>query len=549
MNCQKIFCDSFVDNWDSNAITSYETGLTLSYGGLANRVQRVCLYLEMLGVQPGTHIGIVGNNSIDWVTNYMATILHGAVAVTIQVTYDAREMLSLLSTTDIEILFIDSGLVNDISDLTAIQSLQFVLSQDMEQVLFCRDEKYSSGAEKLRMLDMHFLSMYPSGFQPSDMYAHKSSPNESMAIFFTAGTLGEPKPLVLTSDNMEGNIIFGIKKSLFPRDSKTLTSSSMGNVWGTVFNMLVPLASGSHLYVFDKFYNSEELIKAFKRVRPKRIILSPMQLRFSYELVYRELTASRFYKILKPFAPLTNRLLYRAIKHAYHRAMGGNCQEVIVGSTNISRSLKNKLYKVGIRFTISYGMTECGGLVCYTPCSESVPNTVGKSFNKMIKCRVRPIELKGMPDNAGGIEVQGMTVMKEYYKDREATREAFTADNWFITRDIGTIDSDNNVRIIGRIDTMIERPEGTIIPERLESRLIDYTEVIRSVIVDRDGELTAVIQPDFNYVDRNNVNEIIAKVIERLNSEIPAYMAIKKFEVSEQLELTLKGTVARYKYF
>ncbi len=177
MNCQKIFCDSFVDNWDSNAITSYETGLTLSYGGLANRVQRVCLYLEMLGVQPGTHIGIVGNNSIDWVTNYMATILHGAVAVTIQVTYDAREMLSLLSTTDIEILFIDSGLVNDISDLTAIQSLQFVLSQDMEQVLFCRDEKYSSGAEKLRMLDMHFLSMYPSGFQPSDMYAHKSSLN------------------------------------------------------------------------------------------------------------------------------------------------------------------------------------------------------------------------------------------------------------------------------------------------------------------------------------------------------------------------------------
>ncbi|MDE7387072.1 MAG: AMP-binding protein [Muribaculaceae bacterium] len=550
MNFQKIYCDSFNDNWDSQAISSYSTGLVLTYGGLANRIQRVCLYLEMLGVKRGTHIGIVGNNSIDWITNYMAAIIYGAVAVTVQVTYDAAQMLSLLASADVDILFIDPNMLNGCADPSMMADFDLILSQDLDKVLYYRDEKYSDATDKLRMLDSHFMSMYPDGFQRSDLYSTDTPSNAPMAIFFTAGTLGEPKPVVMTSDNIEGNVIFGIKKSLFPRGSKTLTTSSMGNVWGTIFNMLVPLASGSHLYVFNDFYNPEELINALKRVKPYRVIMSPLQLHESYELVLDNFRKSKSGKLLHALQPVSTPLLYRALRHAYHKAMGGNCHEVIVGSTNISRTLKYKLHEVGIRYTISYGLVECGGLVCYTPSTDFIPNTVGNSVNKIIKCRVRPLEINGFGDNIGVIEVQGMTVMKEYYNDPDSTREAFTADNWFVTRDLGSIDRNGNVHIVGRLDTIIQRPEGCIVPERIEKILTDYPQIKRAVIVDRDDKLTAIIEPDINHVDKADASETIKHIIDEINAKFPEFLKIRATEISsEPLEITLKGTVARYKYF
>ena len=550
MNFQKIYCDSFSDNWDNPAVSSYSTGLTLTYGGLANRIQRVCLYLEMLGVERGTHIGIVGNNSIDWITNYMAAIVYGAVAVTIQVTYDAAQTLSLLAAADVKILFIDSKILTRSSNPAAMYNFDLILSQELDNVIYYRDNRYGEVIEKLRALDTHFMSLYPTGFQPSDLYSTDTHPNATMAIFFTAGTLGEPKPVVMTADNLEGNVIFGIKKSLFPRGSKALTTSSMGNVWGTIFNMLVPLSSGSHVWVFTDFYTPRQLINAMKSVKPYRVIMSPMQLKDTYRLVMGQLLTSKYFGVLKMMRPVTNPLLRRIVRHAYHKAMGGNCHEVIVGSTNIGRALKSRLHEVGIRYTISYGLVECGGLVCYTPSTDYVPDSVGISANKMIKCRVRPIEIPGLSENIGVLEVKGMTVMKEYYKDPESTREAFTADNWFITRDLGVIDKNGYVHLVGRLDTIIQRPEGCIMPERLEKRLIYFRQIKQAVIVDRDGVLTAVIAPDFDIVSKDKAAETIQKVVDKVNLAIPAYMQIKATEISDQpLDVTLKGTVARYKYY
>lgn len=550
MNFQKIFCDSFNDNWDNQAVTSFSNGLTLTYCGLANRMQRVCLYLEMLGIKRGTHIGIAGNNSIDWITNYMAAIVYGAVAVTIQVTYDAAQMLSLLASADVEVLFIDPKLLNGCNDPSLFSSFKIILSQDLDKVLYYRDDKFNDVSEKLRMLDAHFMSLYPNGFQRSDLYSVDTPPNDSMAIFFTAGTLGEPKPIVMSSDNIEGNVIFGIKKSLFPCNSKTLTTSSMGNVWGTIFNLLVPLASGSHLYIFNDFYNPVQLINALRHVKPYRVIMSPLQVHDTYKLVRTHFYKRKLSRLLKLLRPLSNPLIYRLMRHAYHKAMGGNCHEVIIGSTNIGRALKYKLQDVGIHYTISYGLAECGGLVCYTPSTEYVPGTVGNAVNKIIKCRIRPLEINGLDDDTGIIEVQGMSVMKEYYNDPEATREAFTSDNWFITRDLGSIDKDGNLHIVARLDTLIQRPGGCVIPERFEKNLTDYDEIKRAVVVDRDGVLTAVIEPDFSVVAKSKVTDTINRIIEEINLRVPEYSRIEATEISsEPLEITLKGTVARYKYF
>ncbi len=548
MNFLKIFCDSFIDNWDEPAITSYSTGLTLTYASLGSRIERVKRLLEVLKIPVGTHVAIVGNNSIDWITNYMSAMLYGAVTVTVQVTYDADEMLSLLASADVEILFIDPELMPANPDFSSMPALKLVISQDTQTVLHSRAEAFEDAQESIDSLDQLFVNLYPGGFMPGDTSIPEVKPDTPAAIFFTAGTMGAPKPVLLSSDSMEGNVIFGMKNSLFPRGSNTLTSSSVGNVWGTIFNVLVPLASGAHITVFNDFYNPASLVNALRRVKPRRVIMSPRQLRETYSIIENGFRKSSLYRFLK-MLPFNKMLCHMAMRRAFNKALGGNCREVIVGSTNIERALKHKLHRVGIRFTISYGLVENGGLVCYTPAEDFIPTTVGHSINSIVKCRIRPLELEGFPEDVGILETHGMTVMKEYYNDRESTCQAFTSDGWLSTRDLAVIDDEGYVTIVGRLDTIIVRPGGIIVPERLEATLVDMPEIMQAVIVDREGVLTAIVYPDYEHVT-DDAYAAIKAVIERVNAYTPAFIHIDEFEISETpLDITLKGTVARYKYF
>lgn len=223
--------------------------------------------------------------------------------------------------------------------------------------------------------------------------------------------------------------------------------------------------------------------------------------------------------------------------------------EVVIGSTNVNRHLKRQLERVGIAFTVAYGQVECGGLVCYTPAANYDPETVGMPISDIIKCRVRPMEIKGLPDETGILEIRGMTIMKDYYNDPESTQEAFTQDGWLSTRDLGYIDEHGNVIIVGRIDSMIERPDGTIIPERIEAKILNSPEIKQVVVTDRDGITTAIVVPDNARISGDRYT-VIKRIIDNVNANVPAFANIEEIEISDlPLDLTLKGTVARYKYY
>jgi len=548
MNFLKIFCDSFIDNWDNPAITSYSAGLTLTYGGLGARIERVNRLFEMFNVNAGTHIAVVGNNSIDWITNYIAAMIYGAVVVTVQVTYDSDDMFSLLASADTEILFIDPEFMPRHFDLSEMPSLKLVISQDTQTVLMSRNELYPNSQLLLDSLDQNFVNLFPSGFMPSDISVPKRRPESPAAIFFTAGTTGAPKPVMLTSDNMEGNIIYGMKASLFPHGSHTLTTSSVGNVWGTIYNVIVPLASGAHITVFNEFYNPPALVKALKRVKPRRIILSPRQLRAIYTLIENTYRAGGLYRLLKSI-PFGDSLVQIGMRRVFNRAMGGNCREVVVGSANIGRKLRTKLNRAGIKYTVSYGLVECGGLACYVPYGEFDPETVGRPIRSVLKCRLRPLEIDGLPEGVGILELSGMTVMKCYCNDPESTREAFAQDGWLSTRDLAMIDDDGQVIIIGCLDTIIHRPGGTIVPERLEATLLDIPGIHQAVVVDREGVTTAIIVPDVDSI-AGDPELTLRGIVESVNARIPAFARIEDIVISmSPLDITLKGTVARYKYY
>ncbi|MDE6086726.1 MAG: AMP-binding protein [Muribaculaceae bacterium] len=557
MNFLKIFCDSFIDNWERPAITDLDTGLTLDYASLGARIERVLQLFAALGIPstPGkTHIGIIGENSIDWVTVYMSVMLGGHVAVTAPLSANIDDTLSLISIADVEVLFIDKELVANGVNWSDYPSIKLVITMDTQRVISKMAPEFNDVQRILDNIDQEFVNMYPSGFLRSDIHAPNVAPDTPLAIFFTSGTVGMPKPVVLTSDNLEGNAIFGIKSRLYPRGASTVVNSPLGSVRICIFCMLVPLASGCEIKLFKDYYNPQVLIKVFKECRPLRIILNPSQARGMYSIVQREYYGSKRYKFIRHI-PFLSKLISIGIKRTFNRTVGGKCKEVVIGSCNVGRGLMSRLTEAGINFCVSYGLVETGGIVTYATSSEFVPGTVGRPMKSIVKCRLRPIDIPGLPDGAGILEVRGMNVMKEYYKDPELTAETFTPDGWLQTGDLATINERGEITLIARMDTLIQRNGGVAVPERIEACLIDTTIVSQAVAVERDGLIVAIVYPDIEtihtlYGPDTDIEALMEKKRQEINATLPPESNIEIIEISpEPLDINLKGNVSRYMYY
>ncbi|MDE6403522.1 MAG: AMP-binding protein, partial [Muribaculaceae bacterium] len=395
---------------------------------------------------------------------------------------------------------------------------------------------------------------YTTGFVPGISSLSNIKPDAPTAIFFTSGTTGTPRPVVLPADNIEGNLIYGIKTSIAPRHSTVITSTKFGTVWGTIFNVLVPLVSGARLEVFRDINDVDKMITVFKKVKPVKLMLSSLIVSKLYNYAVRqhkERSLIRFINHIPGGTVLSNLMLRNTIR----KLLGSKCTEVMIGYLMMNNSMSMKLKKAGLPMTVVYGLTECGGLVGYTPASTFKTGTSGRTINTLIKSRVRPFSLPGLPDDAGLLEVKGMTVMKNYYGDEEATKKVFTSDGWLSTGDIATLNSHGDITILGRLDTVIRLSRGTILPEKIQLLLYEHPFVNNAIVVGQDDKLIALIYPDIEEIDNKygsksyNIGDVMHTVMSEINALLPLIYHIDEVMVSDEpLNLTAKGTVAREYY-
>ena len=360
--------------------------------------------------------------------------------------------------------------------------------------------------------------------------------------------------MVLTADNIEGNLIYGIKTSIAPHRSTVITSTKVGTVWGTIFNILVPLVSGARLEVFKDIDNIERMISVFKKVKPVKLMLSSLTVGKLYQYAVTQHNEQPLVKFLShvPGGEIISGMMLRK---SIRKLLGTKCVEVMVGYLMMNNSMALKLRKAGLPLTVVYGLTECGGLVGYTPASTYKVGTSGRTINSLIKSRVRPYSLPGLPDDAGLLEVKGMTVMKKYYGDDSATKKSFTTDGWLSTGDIATINNNGDITILGRLDTAIKLSRGTVLPEKIQLLLYEHPLVRHAIVVGQDDKLIALIHPNLNEVDNKygkqsyKIDDIMHSVISEINALLPLIYHLDEVVVSDEpLNLTAKGTVAREYY-
>ena len=549
-NLLEVYQQSFRHNWSLPALAEYGSNEVLNYGEFARRIARIHMFYSQIGVRPGDKVAVMGKNSVTWVIVYMATITYGATIVPILADFNPNDAMHIVNHSGSKVLFLSQS-IWETFDFDELPGLMAVISLETRKVLAERTEEGKESMERvIRNLTRRFRSKYRDGFTPEDVVYPKVAKDDVAEINYTSGTTGFSKGVMLTFDNLLGNVMFGIRSRLHYEGSRALSFLPLAHAYGCAFDMLVPLATGTFITIFGKAPTPRLLLGALAQVRPNLVICVPLIL----EKIYRKQIVPMITKRAVRWAlalPLIDGAIYSKIRKKLVEAFGGEFEEVIIGGAPLNGEVEEFLHRIKFPFTVGYGMTECGPLISYTPWREFIPSSCGRTLPNM-ESKVNSPDPEHVP---GEICVRGQDRMKGYYRNPDATELAIDAEGWLHTGDMGTRSADGTLFIKGRYKTMILSATGqNIYPEEIEAKLNNMPYVNESLIVERGKGLTALVYPDFERMDADGVDlEALEPIMEHnrteLNTLVAPYERVDHIQLtSQEFEKTPKKSIKRFLY-
>lgn len=546
----QIYAGNFRESWDLPALTDYVTGEHLTYADFARRIARTHLFFELAGVKPGDKISLLGKNSVNWVVTYMATLTYGAVIVPILSDFNPADAQHIINHSDSVMLFVNDHIWEHL-DYDHLDNVKIVMSLDNRQLLADKMTGKDKVAKILADLPKAFNRRYPRGFS-RDNVAYGTFPKDAVAeINYTSGTTGFSKGVMLTYNNLCGNVVYGMKSKLHYRGSRSLGFLPLAHAYGCAFDMLAPLAVGSHVTVFGKMPTPKLLIKAMQEVRPTLILSVPLVLEKVYKKQLLPIINKPSMKRMMA-VPFLRNVIYKKIRDKLIEAFGGEFEQIIIGGAALNPDVEKFLYKIKFPFSVGYGMTECGPLISFTPWRKFILGSSGRTLPNLMYSKVISDNEAYIP---GEICVKGENVMKGYYKNPDATAQVIDKDGWLHTGDMGTIADAGTIFIKGRYKTMILSASGqNIYPEEIEAKLNNLPYVSESLVVMRGNKLVALVYPDYEAMDKSRLtNEMMPQVMEKVRQELnrltAPYERVDEIQLrSGEFEKTPKRSIKRYLY-
>ena len=555
-NLIKLYEKSFRDNRELPALTDYFKNETFSYYEMAKEIAKLHMIYKKAGIRQGDKIALIGRNNPRWCITYIGTITYGAVIVPILQDFTPADVIHIVNHSESRLLFLGDNFW-DVIEEDQIKQVEAVFSLTDFHVIYERDGK--SLTKFQRDILTNYRTKYPRGFSVNDI-RYPDIPNDRIILLnYTSGTTGYSKGVMLTVNNLTGNVLFAKEAvntqtgtQYFQRGGRTLSFLPLAHAYGCAFDFLAPLAVGGHITLLGRIPSPKILLEAMAVVRPTIICCVPMIL----EKVYRKQVLPMLEKGPMSIAvkiPLLNSAIYSVIRKKLMDAFGGNVSIFIVGGAPMNQETESFLMKIRFPITIGYGMTECAPLISFAPDNEFKPGSCGRYLKEMLDVK---IDSPDPEHTAGEILVRGEHVMLGYYKNEQATAQVLDADGWLHTGDMGTMDPDGTLYIRGRSKTMILSGSGqNIYPEEIEDKLNNMYMVLESLVIDAgSGRLKALVVPDYEEaeregVDKNDLPEIMQRNMQELNAQLAAYERIAEIVVyPTEFEKTPKRSIKRYLY-
>lgn len=519
-----------------------------TYSQVLELGRKVGYWLRARGVAKGQRVAFLARLTPNWVIAYLGAMQQGIVIVPLDVEYAAKDLAPILGQIDCRVVFSVSEKATLIKE--AVSGLQ-----TPPAIVLLDSAQDRSGCTSIESIFNQDASDAP------DPESAEIGPEDVATIFFTSGTTGKPKGVVIPHRSVS-NSVHGLLQYLQVSSSdKALAVLPSHHVFASLANILFPLVMGGTI-VYLRALNSAELMRTMEKGQVTVFPAVPQVFYLLHQKIFDQVKSKPrlvqvLFRTMLSFSRWARKRLGLnpgvGLFGQVHRIFGGRLRLLVSAASYFDPKIIEDFHALGFTVQQGYALTETFGGGTFTPYDDNVIGSAGKPLHG--------VDLKLVDKDEAGvgeIVIAGPSVMKGYFNDAVATAEVLR-DGWFYTGDQATQDEQGNVYIRGRTKEMIVLSSGKkVYPEEIE---LHYQQIpfIKEMCVmgladghDYAGSerLHAIIVPDFDYLKKEgivNSREVIREGIERFSTSLPKYKRILTYEFrTEPLPRTASRKIQRF---
>lgn len=472
-----------IKEYAKNLFLCMKGGTEYTYAQFGEKTVNISALLAYNNVAQTDKVGILSQNIPNWGVGFMSCVAYNRIAVPMLPDFSEMEITNIIEHSECKALFVSKKLYHKITEEVR-EKLNCIIEMDDFSVLKGNDPYKESlnadeAAKKIVLCKQELLDE-----------KYTPAPEDLATIIYTSGTTGNSKGVMLTHKNLSSHLY----------SARELRPSFEWDVWLSILplshtlecslSLLLPFSSGSQVHYLSKAPTPTVLLSALKEVRPTTMLVVPLII----EKIYRNAILPKI-KANPIMAKMYKSAIGRKMIHALvgkemKKMFGGRVRFFGIGGAKLDGEVEKFLLEAKFPYAIGYGLTECSPLLAGATPDLVKWQTTGPA--------VPGVQLKiNNPDpvtGEGELVAKGPNIMLGYYKNPEATADAFTQDGWFRTKDLGFIDSKGWVSIRGRLNSMIVGASGeNIYPEEIETIINTHAHVAESLVTSRKGILIAKV--------------------------------------------------------
>ena len=467
-------------------------------------------------------------------------------------------MHNIVNHSEAKLLFVGDQVWENLNE-SAMPLLEGIFMMTDFTLLVSRNERVTYAREHLNEM---FGKKFPKNFRKEHIDYHKDQPEELAVINYTSGTTSYSKGVMLPYRSLWSNTRFAFEVLPLKAGDKLVCMLPMAHMYGLAFEFLYEFSVGCHIYYLTRMPSPKIIFQAFADIKPNLIVAVPLIIeKIIKKSVLPKLETPTMKLLLK--VPIINDKIKATVREQMVQAFGGNFATVIVGGAAFNQEVEQFLRMIDFPYTVGYGMTECGPIICYEDWTRFKPGSCGKAAPRM-EVKILSPDPENIP---GEIVCRGPNVMLGYYKNPEETAKVFTPDGWFRTGDLGWLSPDGWLYIKGRLKNMIVGPSGeNIYPEEIESVLNSHVFVADSLVTEKEGRLIALVHFNRDELEaryeelkydwemkkdawEKRIDELKKEVLDYVNSQVNRFSRLSEVvEEKEEFEMTPTKKIKRFLY-
>lgn len=475
----------------------------------------------------GRKIALVSENSYYWLVAFFAIVTTGNVAVLIAKDAADAEVATLVFQSDADII---------VGSTACDSAIEFCKQR------YGRKKRYYS-LERIS----HGIASGQKALDKGKNYYDKVSvdPNNLAAIFFTSGSTGFSKGVMLSQTNIVTDIVGSL--CIFRPYGSTMSVLPFTHAFGLVIGLMIPFHCQMPIFICSNLSN---FMREIPIAKPTILCLVPLFVETFYKTIWRTAEKQGQAKTLRRGMLASDAMLKvgidrrRELFKSIHSKFGGSLETIICGGAPLDPRFVKEFRSIGIQIINGYGITECSPVLTANRNHHYCDESVGRVLPN-VDLKIEHPDAEGK----GEIVVKGPNIMLGYYNDPRSTEEVLQ-DGWFHTGDLGYVNKDGFLMVTGRKKSLIILSNGeNVSPEEIEQYVERIDEVQEVVVYADENAITAEVFPDKDTgLSKEELVRRIQKQIDKLNASLPNHKHIQKLKVRDtEFEKTSTRKIKRYK--